>query len=247
MPQLTLEAKSDAKVALELAREHLLSLQDGAGWWRGELQTNVTMDAEDMLLREFLGIRRAAVTERSAAWIRSQQREDGTWANFHGGPGDLSTTVEAYWALRLAGDPAEAEHMRTAAAWVREQGGVEAARVFTHVWLALFGLWPWERIPALPPEIAMLPRWAPLNIYDFGCWARQTIVALSLVMARRPKKALEFDLRDLHGAQPWTPSGSRPTPRPGTRPPCPERAASSTRGLSALLAACSPAAATEAG
>ncbi len=247
MPTSTATTRSEARIALERACEHLLALQDEAGWWRGELQTNVTMDAEDMLLREFLGIRTAAETERSAAWIRSQQREDGTWANFHGGPGDLSTTVEAYWALRLAGDSAEAEHMRTAAAWVREQGGVEAARVFTHVWLALFGLWPWERIPALPPEIAMLPRWAPLNIYDFGCWARQTIVALSLVMARRPKKALEFDLRDLHGAQPWTPSGSRPTPRPGTRPPCPERAASSTRGLSSLLAACSPAATTEAG
>ena len=128
MPQLTLEARSEAKVALELAREHLLSLQDDAGWWRGELQTNVTMDAEDMLLREFLGIRRADETERSAAWIRSQQRADGTWANFHGGPGELSTTIEAYWALRLAGDPPEAEHMRVAAEFIRARGRPRAAR-----------------------------------------------------------------------------------------------------------------------
>ena len=163
------------------------------------------MDAEDVLLREFLGIRTAPETERSAAWIRSQQREDGTWSNFHGGPGDLSTTVEAYFALRLAGDPPDAAHMRTAAEWVRESGGLEQARVFTHVWLALFGLWPWERVPALPPEIVLLPRWAPLNIYDFGCWARQTIVALSLVIARRPQRPLEFDLRELHGPQPWAP------------------------------------------
>jgi squalene-hopene/tetraprenyl-beta-curcumene cyclase len=239
------ETRSESRIALERACEHLLSLQDEAGWWRGELQTNVTMDAEDMLLREFLGIRTAAETERSAAWIRSQQREDGTWANFYGGPGDLSTTVEAYWALRLAGDPADAAHMRAAAEWVREQGGVERARVFTHVWLALFGLWPWERIPALPPEIVMLPRWAPLNIYDFGCWARQTIVALSLVMARRPKKTLTFDLRDLHGAQPWTPLRSRPAPSPRTRPPRPSAAAG--RGPFSFLAAASPAAATEAG
>jgi squalene-hopene/tetraprenyl-beta-curcumene cyclase len=247
MPTSTATTRSEARIALERACEHLLALQDEAGWWRGELQTNVTMDAEDMLLREFLGIRTAAETERSAAWIRSQQREDGTWANFHGGPGDLSTTVEAYWALRLAGDPAQEPHMLTAAEWVREQGGVEEARVFTHVWLALFGLWPWERIPALPPEIAMLPRWAPLNIYDFGCWARQTIVALSLVMAQRPKKVLEFDLRDLHGARPWTPSGSRPTPRAGTRPPRPQNQTSATRDLSSLLAASSPAAVTQAG
>ncbi len=253
MPTSTATTRSEARIALERACEHLLALQDEAGWWRGELQTNVTMDVEDMLLREFLGIRTAAETERSAAWIRSQQRANGTWANFHGGPGDLSTTVEAYWALRLAGDPAEAAHMRTAAEWVREQGGVEGARVFTHVWLALFGLWPWERIPALAPEIVMLPRWVPLNIYDFGCWARQTIVALSLVMARRPKKALEFDLRDLHGAQPWIPSGSAPAPRDGTRPPRPPRPSSSRRGffslrgLPSLLSASSPTAAIRAG
>src|SRR6202167_2752151 len=99
MPPSTVEMSTDAQVALGRACEHLLSLQSDAGWWRGELQTNVTMDAEDMLLREFLGIRRADETERTATWIRSQQREDGTWSNFHGGPGELSTTIEAYWAL----------------------------------------------------------------------------------------------------------------------------------------------------
>jgi squalene-hopene/tetraprenyl-beta-curcumene cyclase len=184
-------------VALQRACEHLLGLQDAAGWWQGELQTNVTMDAEDMLLREFLGVRRPDETERSAAWIRSQQRADGTWANFHGGPGELSTTIEAYWALRLAGDAPEAEHMRKAAAFVRAQGGIERARVFTHVWLALFGLWSWDEVPALPPEIVLLPGWVPLNVYDFACWARQTIVALSLVKAHRPVRPLGFVLDEL--------------------------------------------------
>src|ERR1700733_4563683 len=203
MAQLTVEAHSEAKVALELAREHLLSLQEDGGWWRGELQTNVTMDAEDMLLREFLRIRNADETERSAAWIRSQQRGDGTWANFHGGPGELSTTIEAYWALRLAGDSPEQHHMRAAAGFIREQGGIEQARVFTHVWLALFGLWSWDQVPALPPEIVLLPSWMPLNIYDFACWARQTIVALSLVMAHRPRHELPFVLDELRGPEPW--------------------------------------------
>src|SRR5438552_2244722 len=158
------------------------------------------MDAEDMLLREFLGIRREDETRRSAAWIRSQQRADGTWANFHEGPGELSTTIEAYWALRLAGDAPEAEHMRAAASFIRENGGLQGARVFTHVWLALFGLWSWEDVPALPPEVVLLPSWVPLNIYDFACWARQTIVALSLVKAHRPARRLAFDLAELHGA-----------------------------------------------
>jgi squalene-hopene/tetraprenyl-beta-curcumene cyclase len=202
-------SKIDQRAALRRACEHLLALQDEAGWWKGELQTNVTMDAEDMLLREFLGIRHAAETERSAAWVRSQQRADGTWSNFHGGPGDLSTTIEAYWALRLAGDDADTRHMRAAGDFIRASGGLEAARVFTHVWLALFGLWPWERIPALPPEIVLLPARVPLSVYDFACWARQTIVALSLVIAHRPRRTLAFDLDELHGPDTWTPRAPR--------------------------------------
>ncbi len=197
MSELTIEATGQAQRALERGIEHLLSLQEEGGWWRGELQTNVTMDAEDMLLREFLGIRRPEETARSAAWIRSQQREDGTWANFYGGPGELSTTIEAYWALRLAGDGPEEPHMGLAAAFIRERGGLERARVFTHLWLALFGLWSWERVPALPPEVILLPSWVPLNVYDFACWARQTIVALSLVKTHRPTRALGFALDEL--------------------------------------------------
>ena len=207
-------------MALELACEHLLSLQDGAGWWQGELQTNVTMDAEDMLLREFLGIRARDETERSAAWIRSQQRADGTWANFYGGPGDLSTTIEAYWALRLAGDRPDAEHMRIAAEFIREQGGLVSARVFTHLWLALFGLWSWDDVPALPPEVVLLPSWFPLNIYDFACWARQTIVALSLVKTHRPARELPFALDELHvGARSRRRSARRRLARAGWRGP----------------------------
>ena len=197
MASSTIEVQNEAEVALKLACEHLLSLQDEAGWWQGELQTNVTMDAEDMLLREFLGVRSAEGTERSAAWIRSQQRADGTWTNFYGGPGDLSTTIEAYWALRLAGDSPEDAHMRIAAEWIRAHGGVARARVFTHLWLALFGLWSWDRVPALPPEVILLPSWVPLNVYDFACWARQTIVALSLVKAHRPARRLPFELSEL--------------------------------------------------
>ena len=148
------------------------------------------MDAEDLLLRQFLGILTPEQTAASAVWIHSQQRSDGTWANFFGGPPDLSTTIEAYVALRLAGDPADAAHLQKAAAFVRDSGGLERSRVFTRIWLALFGLWPWEKLPVLPPEIMFLPPWFPLNIYDFGCWARQTVVALTVVSAHRPVRPI---------------------------------------------------------
>jgi squalene-hopene/tetraprenyl-beta-curcumene cyclase len=197
-------ADSAGLVALERARTYLLSLQEPAGWWKGELETNVTMDAEDMLLREFLGIREAGKTERCATWIRSQQRADGTWSNFAGGPGNLSTTIESYVALKLAGDDPAEPHMRRAAEWVRAQGGLERARVFTHIWMALFGAWEWTKVPALLPEMMLLPPWFPLNVYDFACWARQTVVALSVVLALRPVRSLPFSIDELHGSEPWS-------------------------------------------
>jgi squalene-hopene/tetraprenyl-beta-curcumene cyclase len=197
-----------ARVARDRGVEALLRTQHADGWWKGELQANVTIEAEDLLLREFLGIRTPDLTARTATWIRSQQRDDGTWATFTGGPGDLSTTVEAYAALRLAGDPADAAHMEKAAAFVREAGGLERTRVFTHMWLALGGRWSWDEIPALPPEVILLPRWCPLNIYDFACWARQTIVALTVVASHRPARPLPFELTELRTGAP--PPSRRP-------------------------------------
>lgn len=191
----------DVQAALRAARDYFLSLQHPAGYWKGELETNVTMDAEDLLLRQFLGIRTQQETEEAARWIRSQQREDGTWALFRGGPGDLSTTVEAYVALKLAGDDIRAEHMVAAREWILTHGGLESTRVFTRIWLALFGEWSWRDLPAMPPEIVLLPTWVPLNLADWGCWARQTIVPLTVVCTLQPRRELGFSVRELRTGQ----------------------------------------------
>jgi squalene-hopene/tetraprenyl-beta-curcumene cyclase len=194
-----------AAATLAAARDHLLGLQKPAGWWQGELETNVTMDAEDLLLRHFLGILTPELAAESAGWIRKQQRDDGTWANFYGGPADLSTTVEAYVALRLAGDEPDEPHMKLTADWITDHGGVTATRVFTRIWLALSGLWSWDELPVIPPEIIYLPSWFPLNIYDWGCWARQTIVALAVVASFKPSRPLPFRIDELYAAVPGLP------------------------------------------
>jgi squalene-hopene/tetraprenyl-beta-curcumene cyclase len=190
-------AQEAARTALDRAARHLLGQQHARGWWQGELETNVTMDAEDLLLREFLGIRTPEETAAAGRWIRSQQRADGTWANSYGGDADLSTTVEAYVALRLAGDSPDAYHMATTAGWIRAAGGIPATRVFTRIWLALFGEWSWDKLPVMPPELIYLPGWFPLNTGDWACWARQTIVPLTIVGSLRPVRRLPFGLAEL--------------------------------------------------
>ncbi|WP_242422791.1 terpene cyclase/mutase family protein, partial [Frankia torreyi] len=187
----------NAGVAAARARDHLLALQSDEGWWKGDLETNVTMDAEDLFMKQFLGIRGDDETEQTARWIRSQQLADGGWPTFYGGPADLSTTIEAYIALRLAGDAVDAPHMARAAELVRAQGGVAASRVFTRIWLAALGQWSWDDVPVIPPELIFLPSWIPLNVYDFACWARQTIVALTIVGSLRPSHDLGFTIDEL--------------------------------------------------
>jgi squalene-hopene/tetraprenyl-beta-curcumene cyclase len=92
--------------------------------------------------------------------------------------------------------------MRRARDYVLEAGGVERSRVFTKIWLALFGLWPWARVPVIPPEMIFLPPWFPLNVYDFACWARQTVVALTAVSSYRPTKPVTFGLDELRTGGP---------------------------------------------
>jgi len=186
-----------ARRALARGSQHLRGLQHPDGWWKGELETNVTIDAEDLFVRHYLDILTPEQKDATARWIRSKQRYDGSWATFYAGPADLSTTVEAYVALRLAGDAADAEHMRRAAELIRDAGGVEGTRVFTRMWLALLSLWSWETVPVLPPEQMLLPPRAPLSIYSFGCWARQTLVALSIASALRPAASVPFGIDEL--------------------------------------------------
>ncbi len=198
-----------AAVAAAKAAEYLKAEQTPEGFWKGELETNVTMDAEDVLLRHFLGILDDRTLAGASGRIRSQQRPDGPWPTFYGGPGELSTTIEAYVALRLAGDEPTDPHMEAASTWVREHGGLECARVFTHIWLAMVGHWDWDNLPVIPAELIFLPAKGPLSIWSFGCWARQTIVALSIVSHHRPSRPLPFTIDELR-------SGRAPQRRPIT-------------------------------
>jgi squalene-hopene/tetraprenyl-beta-curcumene cyclase len=183
--------------ALEAAVDWLWARQDAGGWWVGELETNATMTAEHVLLLRFLGLPLDRVRAGAVQHLLGCQRGDGSWALYHEGPADLSTTIEVYAALRVLGLDVAADPMARALRVIRELGGVACARVFTKIWLALFGQYPWAGVPSMPPELVHLPPWAPLNLYDFACWARGTIAPLLIVISRRPTRPLGVELREL--------------------------------------------------
>ena len=183
--------------SLTAAVTWLLDRQDPQGWWSGELETNVTMTAEHVLLLRFLGLSTEPIRDGAVRHILGAQRTDGSWGLFYEAPADLSTTIEAYAALKVLGVDPGSGPMRQALSMIRALGGIARARVFTKIWLALFGQYPWAGIPTIPPEIIYLPPYVPFNLYDFACWARGTIAPLTIVLTRRPVRALGVDLSEL--------------------------------------------------
>jgi squalene-hopene/tetraprenyl-beta-curcumene cyclase len=181
--------------AVDLGAERLLSLQHPDGWWKGELESNATMIGQHLFLLHFLGLRDAETDRLLANELLARRRADGTWSIWFEGPADLSVTVEAYTALKLAGvDAGEATRQ-----YIRRSGGVARARIFTRAFLALIGQWPWRRLAHVPVELILLPANGPLSVYDFACWARQTMVSLSVVEALQPVRPSAIDLSEIGG------------------------------------------------
>lgn len=202
-----------ARRAVLRATDHLLARQHTGGWWEENFGTDVSYDAHDLFLRHLLGVLDERVAVASGRWIRSQRSADGSWPLVFDGAGHLGTTVQAYVALRLAGHRPDEEHMLRSAARVRELGGVAAAPLEARMWLAMLGLWSWDDLPEVPPEIIALPKWAPLNIYSFGFVMRQALVSLSIISAHRFVRPVPFGIDELFATSDGTDAALR-TPAP---------------------------------
>jgi squalene-hopene/tetraprenyl-beta-curcumene cyclase len=192
--------------AIDRGTRRLLELQRPDGVWVGELESNVTMTAQHLFWHHVLGLRTPDLDRRIANELMARMRADGTWSIWFEGPADLSTSVEAYVALRMCGvDPGP----RTLE-YIQREGGIPKTRLFTKCFLALLGQWPWQRMVPIPPELVLLPPWSPFSIYNFACWARQTFVALAVAQSLRPVRHADVDLSAI-GA---LPGQTRPAPRP---------------------------------
>jgi squalene-hopene/tetraprenyl-beta-curcumene cyclase len=173
--------------AIARASESLVELQHADGHWVFELEADVTIPSEFILLQHYLGRIEPELEARIAGYIRATQGADGGWPLFHGGALDLSATVKAYFALKAAGDPADAPHMEQARAAILARGGARRCNVFTRILLALFGEVPWRAVPVMPVEIMLLPGWSPFHIAKVSYWSRTVLVPLLVLMALRPR------------------------------------------------------------
>jgi squalene-hopene/tetraprenyl-beta-curcumene cyclase len=116
--------------------------------WCGELKSNVTITAEYVFLHQTLGNWQTYNESRDPIreYLLSEQNDDGSWSIAPGYPGDISASAEAYLALKILDQTCEGSPaMQKAQRWITtDGGGLERVRVFTRIYLATFGLFPWS-------------------------------------------------------------------------------------------------------
>ena len=177
----------ETRRAVDLSQKYFRRTQHSEGYWWGELESNPSMEAEYLMLCHFTGRYDKERWRKVSNFILSKQRDNGSWGQYYGSLGDVSTSVECYFALKLAGHQVDSEPMLKAKEFILSKGGVPKVRVFTKIWLALFGQWDWKGTPNLPLEMIHLPSWAPFNIYEFASWARATVVPMLIILAHKPR------------------------------------------------------------
>jgi squalene-hopene/tetraprenyl-beta-curcumene cyclase len=187
--------------AIARAQHNLLRLQHSDGYWCGELFVDSTLCSDYVLFMHWADEIDPVLQEKCATHIRRRQLADGGWNIYAGGPSEISASVKAYFALKLAGDPPAAPHMQEARACVLRLGGVPQMNTYAKLYLALLGQFPWKYLPTVPVEIIFFPRCCFFNIWELSSWSRAMLMPLAILNHFRPTRQLPAD-KQLHELYP---------------------------------------------
>lgn len=193
----------DLNRAIEKAQDQLLSVQNDNGYWVFELEADCTIPSEYILMMNYLGEIDEVLQSKIANYLRSRQSQDGSYPLFTGGFADISCSTKVYYALKLAGDSIEAEHMVRLRNYILSKGGAAKANVFTRIMLATFEQLPWRGVPYIPVEIMLFPSWFPFHLDKVAYWSRTVMVPLFILCtlkakAKNPKKINILELFVTH-------------------------------------------------
>jgi squalene-hopene/tetraprenyl-beta-curcumene cyclase len=185
--------------AIDVARDELLNRQSEHGYWLFELEADCTIPAEYIKMMHYLDEIDSSLEAKLATYLRAHQADHGGWPLYHGGDLNISASVKAYYALKLAGDSPDEPHMVRARKAILERGGAARSNVFTRIALALFGQVPWRAVPYIPVEIMLLPRWFPFHLDKVAYWSRTVMVPLLILCTYKPraKNPRNVDIREL--------------------------------------------------
>jgi squalene-hopene/tetraprenyl-beta-curcumene cyclase len=180
------------------SQENLLGLQCPKGYWIGELMVDSTLVSDTVAYHHWNGKIDAEWQRKAVNYILSMQLPDGGWNIYSGGPVEVSATIKAYLALKLAGVPVTDPRMLQAREVALHLGGVPRMNTFSKLYLALLGLYPWEYVPTIPCEVLLLGKWFHVNFWDMSNWSRAMLVPLAIINHFKPTHPVEVDLDELY-------------------------------------------------
>src|ERR1035438_3281960 len=159
----TIEAAAD--LAARRAVRNLAGLQARDGHWCAELTADTTLESDYILFQLWLcppvngkwEPETRPLMDKAVASILDRQLPDGGFNIYVEGPSEVSASVKAYFALKLAGVALDDPQMARLRKRILELGGIQAANSYVKVNLSLFDLYPRRYCPTIPPEAAMLP------------------------------------------------------------------------------------------
>ncbi|KAK8073167.1 terpene cyclase [Apiospora saccharicola] len=190
MDMENLSLRLEAEEALEQAVQFSFDEQKEDGHWVAETSSDATFTSEYVMFKYAVGLDLTSDGDAIKRWLLRDQKADGSWGLAPELPGNISTTTEAYLALKILGVSPDEKDMLKARNFMQQNGGVAKVRFFTRLFLATFGLFPWSAIPQLPAELILLPASSPLNIYTLSSWARSTMIPVLVVAHHKPLYAL---------------------------------------------------------
>jgi squalene-hopene/tetraprenyl-beta-curcumene cyclase len=202
--------QSAAGDAIRRSADYLSGLQAPDGHWCAELTADTTLVSDYILFQLWLyppvnGVWAPASRPRIDKAVRAilgRQLDDGGFNTYPEGPSEVSASVKAYFALKLAGVPAADSRMQRLRERILQLGGIQSANSWVKVNLSLFDLYPRQYCPSIPPEVVLLPF---QFLYQMSSWTRAIVASLSIVHAANPRRPVpgSFHLDEL-----WAPGVS---------------------------------------
>ncbi|KAI4095927.1 MAG: hypothetical protein LQ344_001308 [Seirophora lacunosa] len=181
---------ADVTRTLSLAEKFAFNQQKPDGHWCGEFRAQVYPTAQYVIFHQAWGTNLSADASQLRKYLLSLQASDGSWSIAPDYPGDISPTAEAYLALRILDHQADSKELLRARDFIRKAGGLAKVRILTRFLLAQFGLFPWKAVPQVPPELMLLPTWAPVNIFSLPYFSRHAVLPLAIIRHHEPIFAL---------------------------------------------------------
>jgi lanosterol synthase len=174
-------------VELDRGINHLLSQQRDDGCWEGEMVWCTMILAQYIIVKRITG--ETFDTRTTAAMVkyfRGNRTPEGVWGLHPESGGYVFFTTLSYVALRLLGLAPDDPMPATARAWLRAQkGGVLAIPSWGKFWLAILGLYGYEGVNPVPPEVFLLPKGLPFHPHHYYCHTRLIYLVMSYLYGSR--------------------------------------------------------------